>query len=47
MVGKEWSVGSDWGIGIAGQLIVLATHDDILGGLHGAIFNVMFSATYN
>jgi hypothetical protein len=47
MVGKEWWVGSDWGIGIAGQLIVLATHDDILGGLHGAIFNVMFSATYN
>jgi hypothetical protein len=47
MVGKEWWVGSDWGIGLAGQFILLATHDDYLGGLNGAIFNLMFSATYN
>jgi hypothetical protein len=47
MVGKEWWVGIDWGIGVAGQLIVVSTEDEILGGVRGLAFNVMFSATYN
>ena len=47
MLGKEWWVGRDWGIGVAGQMILLAAHDDILGRVHAMALNVMFSATYN
>ena len=47
MVGKEWWVGNDWGLGIAGQAILLGAHDDILGRINGFALNVMFSATYN
>jgi hypothetical protein len=47
MVGKEWWVGSDWGLGVAGQWVLLLAHDDILNDLTGIAFNLMFSATYN
>lgn len=47
MIGKEWWVGLDWGIGVAGQLIVIAAEDEILGDVGGIGFGVLFSATYN
>jgi hypothetical protein len=47
MIGKEWWVGVDWGIGVAGQLIIIAAKDDILGNVGGLGFGLMFSATYN
>ena len=47
MVGKEWWVAMDWGVGVAGQLIVLRATDDILGDVSGLAANIMFSATYN
>jgi hypothetical protein len=47
MLGKEWWVGPDWGIGVAGQLIIIVAHDETLGPLDGTVFNLMFSATYN
>lgn len=47
MVGKEWWVGVDWGIGVAGQFIMVRAEDDILGDVNGYALNVMFSATYN
>jgi hypothetical protein len=47
MIGKEWWVGVDWGIGIAGQLIVIAAQDDFLEDVAGVGFGVMFTATYN
>jgi hypothetical protein len=47
MVGKEWWVGLDWGIGVAGQFVLIAAKDEILGNVTGIDFGVMFSATYN
>jgi hypothetical protein len=47
MVGKEWWVGTDWGLGVAGQFIYLRAEDDIFGDVNGIAVNVMFSATYN
>jgi hypothetical protein len=47
MLGKEWWVGADWGLGLAGQFITVVTDDDILGDITGLGFNLMFSATYN
>jgi len=47
MIGKEWWVGVDWGIGVAGQLIVIAAEDDFLDEVGGVGFGLMFSATYN
>jgi hypothetical protein len=47
MVGKEWWVAMDWGIGVAGQLIVVRTSDDVLGGVSALAANLMFTATYN
>jgi hypothetical protein len=47
MVGKEWWVGRDWGIGVAGQMILLTAHDDIVGRVRAMALNVMFSATYS
>jgi hypothetical protein len=47
MVGKEWWVAPDWGIGIAGQLMLIGVRDEVLGRVGGIAFNVMFSATYN
>ena len=47
MVGKEWWVGSDWGLGVAGQGIILATDDEFLGNITAFSTNILFSATYN
>jgi hypothetical protein len=47
MVGKEWWVGVDWGIGVAGQFVLVAAKDDYLGSVSGIGVGLMFSATYN
>jgi hypothetical protein len=47
LVGKEWWVGADWGIGLAGQLLVVSAKDDVLGNINGLAASVLFSATYN
>jgi hypothetical protein len=48
MLGKEWWISSDWGIGVAGQF-QLGTAKDKNGSdrLTGTGFALMFSATYN
>ncbi len=47
LVGKEWWVGVDWGIGVAGELAFVSAKDDYLGDVTGLGFAVLFSATYN
>jgi hypothetical protein len=47
MIGKEWWVGADWGIGAAAQLLVISAEDDVLGNINGLAAGVLFSATYN
>jgi hypothetical protein len=47
MIGKEWWVGADWGIGVAGQLLFISAQDDVLGNINGLAASVLFSATYN
>jgi hypothetical protein len=47
MVGKEWWVGADWGIGLAGQFVYVAVEDDVLGDVSGLALSLLFSATYN
>jgi hypothetical protein len=47
LVGKEWWIGDDWGIGVAGQLLIMATESDIDGKLGSGAINLLFSATYN
>lgn len=48
MVGKEWWVGSDWGIGIAGQVLYMRVSDYVDDRrMDGLAFNLLFSATYN
>jgi hypothetical protein len=48
MVGKEWWVGSDWGLGIAGQVLFARVRDYIDDKhLNALAFNLVFSATYN
>jgi len=48
-VGKEWWVGADWGLGIAGQLLYMRVNDYVIDEerMHGLSFCLMFSATYN
>jgi hypothetical protein len=50
MVGKEWWVTADWGIGIAGLAHLSSMGDSVAGydtNLRVASFTVLFSATYN
>lgn len=50
MVGKEWWVTRDWGIGIAGQIHVATMGDTVSGydtRMRAATFSMLFSATYN
>jgi hypothetical protein len=47
MVGKEWWVGADWGIGAAAQLLFIAVEDEVLGDITGMSVSLLFSATYN
>ena len=50
MVGKEWWVSPDWGIGIAGQVHVATMGDTVSGyntRMRAAVFSILLSATYN
>jgi hypothetical protein len=47
MLGKEWWVANDWGIGIAAQLLLLSVEDDLLNDVNAAALSVLFSASYN
>lgn len=49
MVGKEWWVGTDWGLGVAGQLRYIRVRDYLVDQerLHGLALSILFSATYN
>jgi hypothetical protein len=48
MLGKEWWVGPDWGLGIAGQVLFLRVKDYVdEAHMNALAFNLLFSATYN
>ncbi|HET6336554.1 MAG TPA: hypothetical protein VFG30_25195 [Polyangiales bacterium] len=48
MIGKEWWVGSDWGIGLAAQLLYMHVKDYTDdAGMDAIAVNVLFTATYN
>ena len=47
LIGKEWWVGVDWGIGVAGEVAFVRAEDEYLGDVTGLGFSVLFSATYN
>jgi hypothetical protein len=49
MVGKEWWVSHDWGLGIAGELMAASLKDKNVPGLTWSAsgLSVLFSATYN
>ncbi len=47
-IGKEWWVGSDWGIGVAGQFLFMRVKDYTdEEPLTAFAVNVLFTATYN
>jgi hypothetical protein len=49
LVGKEWWVSTNWGLGVAGELIVATMKDktDPNTNWTSSAFSVLFSATYN
>ena len=50
MLGKEWWVSRDWGLGIAGQFHLASMGDTVQGydtRLQTFVFSVLFTATYN
>lgn len=47
MVGKEWWVDSQWGVGLAGQLMWVSAADRTYDHVNGLAVNLLFSATYN
>jgi hypothetical protein len=48
LVGKEWWVGSDWGIGVAGQFLFMRVEDYTDDeSMNAFAFNLLFTATYN
>jgi hypothetical protein len=50
MVGKEWWVGWDWGIGVAGRLQIASMRDYPEGydaRMGATVFSILFSATFN
>ena len=47
LVGKEWWVDPQWGIGLAGQFIFISANDSLYDHVNAMSFNVLFSATYN
>lgn len=49
MVGKEWWVSRDWGLGIAGELMAASLKDKNTPGLTWSAsgLSILFSATYN
>lgn len=48
-IGKEWWVGTDWGLGIAGQVQYVRVRDYVKdqARLNGLALSILFSATYN
>jgi len=47
LVGKEWWVSQDWGIGLAGEVIAASMKDNAAQTWTGLAFSLLFSATYN
>jgi hypothetical protein len=48
LIGKEWWVGADWGLGIAGQVFFMRVKDYVDNQPMNALaINLLFSATYN
>ena len=48
MVGKEWWVSPDWGIGIAGQVHIASMEDPtVRARMRASVISLLFSATYN
>jgi len=47
LVGKEWWVGAEWGIGLAGQFLMVSGEDEVLGHVNAFAASALFSATYN
>jgi hypothetical protein len=51
MLGKEWWVSKDWGLGVAGQLLYTSCPDPVNAGnkpdFKTTAFGILFSATYN
>ena len=51
MVGKEWWVSENWGLGVAGQFLYTNCPDTPVNGVTPDVkttaFGVLFSATYN
>jgi len=49
IVGKEWWLSSDWGVGVAGEFIAASMKDKMDSSITwtGAAFSILFSATYN
>jgi len=47
LVGKEWWVSQDWGIGVAGEVLASSMKDDADESMTGLAFGLLFSATYN
>jgi hypothetical protein len=49
MVGKEWWVGTDWGLGLAAQVRYIRVRDYLADRerLNGLALSLLFSATYN
>lgn len=49
MVGKEWWITQDWGIGVAGELTLATMKDSDYSDArwNGGSFSIVFSATYN
>jgi hypothetical protein len=47
LVGKEWWVSQDWGIGVAGEVLASSMKDETDESWTGLSFGLLFSATYN
>jgi hypothetical protein len=47
LVGKEWWVSEDWGLGVAGEVMAASMKDDDDNTWTGLAFSLLFSATYN
>jgi len=49
MIGKEWWVGTDWGLGVAGQVQYLRVRDYVPdhARMNALAFSLLFSATFN
>jgi hypothetical protein len=47
MVGKEWWVSSDWGLGVAAQLFVASARDQSGTTWNTGTLAILFSATWN